>query len=220
MKNKKAATIYVMIAVILVGVGTMLLVSAEDKVETLSPIVIKLSADQTTIPEDTDDDPLWGEMATVDVTVDSNISTVSADLSSMPGGHAMKYLSNAGNYSDGTFWCVFNVTNASVGSAIWNATSHTYEPYFIPLNATDTDSNSNTSVNLEIVVMKNGDVSGNGLVTLYDASYVSKWYIGTEGFETIPESVADVSGNGLVTLYDASYISKWYIGTEGFEVLK
>ena len=208
-----------MIAVILVGIGTMLLVSAEDTAEAMSPIVIKPGADLIIIPEDTDDNPLWGEMATIDVTTDSNISTVSADLSSMPGGHAIKYMSNAGNYSDGTFWCVFNVTNASVGTAIWNATSHTYEPYFIPLNATDTDSNSNTSVTIELMVMKNGDVNIDGDITYADAMYLYKWKAGKPTFDTIHETIADVNGDGAVTYADAMYLYKWKAGKPTFNVL-
>jgi len=192
--------------------------------ENIPPIVTNASADPLVIPEDTDNEPLWGELAElmVNATDESGIAniTIAVNLSSV--GKEVVWMAMIGNFTVGeTEWGIFNcTTNASVGTAGWNETSGTYEPYCLQVNATDIYGNSNTSVCINLTVMKNGDVSGNGVVTLYDASYISKWYLGKEGFETIIEGVADVSGNGAVTLYDASYISKWYLGKEGFETLK
>ena len=183
------------------------------------PIVKKTYTEPVVIPEDTDEVPLWGEMVTIDATDDSAISTVRVDLSQM-GGSAITNASNAGNYSDGTLWCVFNVTNASVGTAKWNATSGTYESYSLPVNATDIYSNSNTSVSIELVVMKNGDVSRNGDVTLYDSYYIAMWFLDKVGFEEIVEEVADVSGNGEVSMYDSYYLAMWFLDKTGFEKLK
>jgi len=177
------------------------------------PIVSNPTADPDVIPDDTDNNPLWGESSTLTVTVtdESAITSVTIDLSSI-GGSAVQAMTNTG----GDIWAVS--TNASAGTDGWTGTA--YVPYPLQVTATDEYANSNTAVSIPLTVMKNGDVSGNGAVTLYDASYISKWYLGETGFETIIEGVADVSGNGAVTLYDASYISKWYLGETGFEVLK
>jgi hypothetical protein len=123
------------VASLVIAMVAMLAVNAQSS-EGNPPIVNPL-ADPIIIPEDTDEVPLWGEMVTIDVTDDSAISTVTVDLSAM-GGSPITTVSKAGNYySDGTLWCVFNVTNASVGTAKWNATSGTYEPYYLQVNATD-----------------------------------------------------------------------------------
>ena len=185
----------------------------EEGGDTDAPVVTNPTADPEVIPDDTDNNPLWGESSTLTVTVtdESAITSVTIDLSSI-GGSAVQAMTNTG----GDVWAV--TTNASAGTDGWTGTA--YEPHQLQVNATDEHGLSNTAVSIPLTVMKNGDVSGNGAVTLYDASYISKWYLGETGFETIIEGVADVSGNGAVTLYDASYISKWYLGETGFEVLK
>ena len=209
--------------------------------ETTPPIVINPRAEPMIIPDDTDNEPLWGELAElmVNVTDESGIASVTVNLSDLGWevspmvnqSRCLQYgicspsvavLTCIGNYSaDGTTWVPFNFsTNASAGTTGWNGSA--YVPFCLPVNATDIYGNSNTSVCINLTVMKNGDVSGDGKVTLYDASYIANWYLGGQpGFETIIETVADVSGDGKVTLYDASYIANWYLGGQpGFEVLK
>jgi hypothetical protein len=182
------------------------------KIDNTPPVVTNGNATPLIIPDDTDNEPLWGENVTLTVTVSDHSSVaVTINLSTI-GGSAIQPMMNAG----GNTWSV--TTNASNGTAGWNGTA--YVPYYLLVNATDAQGMSNTSVGIELAVMKNGDASGNGEVTLYDASYIAKWYLGQVGFETLIEDVADVSGNGEVTLYDASYIAKWYLGQAGFEVLK
>ena len=177
-----------------------------------SPSVSDPSAYPSVIPDDTDNDPRWGEIATLNVTVltERGIASVTVNLSAI-GGSAVQPMTNI----EGNIWSV--TTNASAGTDGW--TGAEYAPYQLQVNATDVNGKSNTSISIALTVMKNGDVSGNGLVTLYDATYISKWYLGEEEFGTLIEGVADVSGNGVVTLYDATYISKWYLDEEGFEVL-
>ena len=186
--------------------------------ETTAPIV---KPESVIIPEDTDHVPLWREMSTVDATDDGYISTVRVDLSSM-GGSAITSASNVGNYSDGTFWCVFNVTNASVGAAKWNATSETYEPYYLPVNATDIGGNSNTSVRIELIVAKNGDVTYNGDVNLGDGIYLINYALHVPGYDIPPErlGLADVDGNGEVNLGDGIYLTNHALHVPGFEVLR
>ena len=172
-----------------------------------APIVKKTYTEPIIIPEDTDGVPLWGEMITIDVTDGSNISTVRVDLSDI-GGSAITYVSNAGNYSDGTFWCVFNVTNASVGTAEWNATSSTYESYYLSVNATDIYSNSNTSVSIELIVMKNGDATGEGSVNIGDAMLLANNVsFPGQGYVISSEFVAEVTGNSVVDIGDAMLLA-------------
>ena len=181
--------------------------------EITPPSVTNPNATLVVIPDDTDNKPLWSENSTLNVTVTdaSGILSVTINLSQI-GGSSVQPMTNIG----GDIWSV--TINASNGTAGWNGTA--YVPYCLQVNATDIYDISNTSVCINLTVMKNGDVSGNGVVTLYDASYIAKWYLDKTGFETIIQGVADVSGNGVVTLYDASYTAKWYLDKTGFEVLK
>ncbi|MDD3292366.1 MAG: lamin tail domain-containing protein, partial [Methanocellales archaeon] len=75
-------------------------------------------------------------------------------------------------------------------------------------------------VNGTYLVFLNGDVNGDGEVTLYDAMYLSKHVIGLQGFENIVEVAADVNGDGEITLSDAMYLAKHVLGISGFEELK
>ncbi|HJH26017.1 MAG TPA: hypothetical protein C5S37_04405 [Methanophagales archaeon] len=191
------------------------------QVDTTAPII---KAEPMIIPEDTDNEPLWGEMSTIDATDDSAISTITVDLSAM-GGSAITNVSNAGNHSDVTFWCVFNVTNASVGTANWNETLGTYLPYCLPVNATDIYDNSNTSVCISLTVMKNGDVmpyDGDCTVDfLHDALYLVRHTKGISGYEDIRENIADVTGDGTIDfLHDALYLVRHTKGVTGYEILK
>ena len=188
-----------------------------------APIVEKSYTEPIIIPEDTDGVPLWGEMVTIDATDGSAISTVTVNLSAM-GGSPITNVSNAGNYSDGTFWCVFNATNASVGTAEWNATSGTYEPYYLPVNATDIYGNSNTSVSINLIVMKNGDVQpydGDGEVDFtHDALYLVRHTKGVPGYVDIRDNIADVTGDGTIDFtHDALYLVRHTKGVPGYEVL-
>ena len=177
-----------------------------------------IKAEPVIIPEDTDGVPLWGEMSTIDATDDSAISTITVNLSAM-GGSPITYMSNAGNYSDGTLWCVFNVTNVSVGTAKWNATSETYEPYYLSVNATDIYSTSNTSVSIELTVMKNGDVNEEGSVSFGDVTYLGNHVLGTLGYD-IQECICDVNGDGSVSFGDVTYLGNHILGTLGYGTLK
>lgn len=75
-------------------------------------------------------------------------------------------------------------------------------------------------VNGTYLTFLNGDVNGDGEVTLFDAMYLAKHVIGITGFEDIVEAAADVNGNGEIEISDAMYLAKHVLGISGFEELK
>jgi hypothetical protein len=183
------------------------------KLDNSPPLVTTISADPYIIPEDTDNEPLWGELANlrVIVTDESAISSVTINLSELGGG-ASAAMSRLGS-SD-----VWNVsTNASVGTAGWNGSA--YVPHSLQVNATDEHWKVNMSGFVTIQVMKNGDVYPDGSVSYSDAMYLYKWKAGKPGFETIYETIAEVDGDGLVSYSDAMYLYKWKARHAGFDLL-
>ncbi|MEA1945659.1 MAG: dockerin type I domain-containing protein [Euryarchaeota archaeon] len=180
--------------------------------ETMPPLVVNPSAYPPSIPEDTDSDPKWGETAQLNVTVtdECGVKSVTINLTSI-GGLSDQIMTRI----PGTdVWTV--TVNASVGSAIYNGS---YIQHDLVICATDTFGNANSSVSMPLTAILNGDVSENGEVTLYDATYLANHILNKPGFETMNERVADVSGNGLVTFYDAMYLSKHVLAEFGFGIL-
>ena len=184
------------------------------------PIVTNASADPLIIPDDTDGVPLWGENTTfsVNVTDETAISTVTINLSAI-GGSPITNMSNIGNYTDGTLWCLFNhTTNASVGTSGWNGSA--YVPYQLEVNATDIQGNSNTSVCIELTVMKNGDVNEDGSVNFGDVTYLANHVVSTAGYESMEDGIAEVNGDSSVNFGDVTYLANHVVSTAGYEVLK
>ena len=95
-----------------------------------------------------------------------------------------------------------------------------YLPHNLTVCAVDIFGNVNTSTNIQLVIVKNGDISKNGDVTLYDAMYLARHIMGKSGFETMDENIGEVSGNDAVTLYDAMYLAKHIMDESGFGVLR
>ena len=95
-----------------------------------------------------------------------------------------------------------------------------YLPHNLTVCAVDVFGNVNTSTNIQVVIVKNGDVSKNGDVTLYDAMYLARHIMGKSGFEPMNENIGEVSGNGAVTLYDAMYLAKHIMDESGFGALR
>lgn len=181
--------------------------------ETTPPLVVNSEAYPRSIPEDTDFDPGWGETSRLNVTVTDECGVASVTIN----------LSSIGGLSDQTMtripgtdtWTV--VVNALVGSAIYNGG---YIRHNLTVYATDAFGNVNSSISIPLTVILNGDVSENGEVTLYDATYLANHILNKPGFETMNVQVADVSDNGLVTFYDAMYLSKHVLAEFGFGVLR
>ena len=181
--------------------------------ETTPPLILNPTAEPSSIPEDTDLDPKWGETAYLSVTItdECGVDNVIINLSSI-GGMSDQIMTRI---PDTDIWTV--TVNASTGSAaIFN---DSYHPHYLTIYAADTFGNVNSSVGIPLTVMLNGDVSGNGEVTLYDATYLANHILNKPGFETMNPQVAEVSGNSAVSFYDAMYLSKYILAEPGFGVL-
>jgi|GEM_PF-4628415 len=156
------------------------------------PIVTNPAANQSDIPDDTDNMPLWGETAQLNVTVTdaSSIVSVTVNLSDI-GGPAAKPMTNIGGNIYST------TTNASAGTLP--------KLYNLTVTAIDTFGNSNTSVRIELRVRKNGDTNGNNAVNIGDALRLANnvSYPGNPAYALSSIYVADVSGNGVVNIGDA-----------------
>jgi hypothetical protein len=156
-----------------------------------SPIVTNTTVSQE-IPDDTDKEPLWGETAQLNVTVtdESGIASVTVDLSEI-GGPAAKPMTNMGENIYST------TTNATAGTPP--------KLYNLTVNAADTFGNSNTSVVIQLRVMKNGDTTGNELVNIGDALRLANnvSYPGNPAYALSSIYVAEVTGNGAINIGDA-----------------
>gem|GEM_PF-1880934 len=150
------------------------------------------SANQSDIPDDTDNVPLWGETARLNITVTdpSIIASVTVNLSEI-GGPAAKPMTNIGGNIYST------TTNASAGTLP--------KLYNLTVSAIDTFGNSNTSVRIELRVRKNGDTNGNNAVNIGDALRLANnvSYPGNPTFALSSIYLADVSGNGVINIGDA-----------------
>jgi len=186
--------------------------------DTTPPVVSNPTATPQVIPEDTDNEPLWGELANLSVVVtdESAITSVTIDLSSIGGSAAQAMIPNGDNV-----W--YYETNASVDSAIFEAGS--YVPHSLQVTATDEHGYSNTSESIELTVMKNGDVmpyDGDGTVDfMHDALYLVRHTKGVTGYEDIRDNIADVTGDGEVDfMHDALYLVRHTKGVTGYKILK
>jgi len=132
------------------------------------PSVTNPSASPSTIPDDTDSDPRWGETSRLNATITSstNIASVTANLSAI-GGSPAQPMANIG----GNIWSF--TANASAGTLP--------QIYDLKVNATDINGNSSTSVGIPLTIMKNGDANGNGAVNIADAMYLAN-YVTTTGY--------------------------------------
>jgi len=182
--------------------------------DTEAPVISNPSVEPYILPEDTDNEPLWGELSNLSavITDESEIVSVTINLSEIGGG-AAEAMTRIG---DSNIWNVS--VNASVGTAGWNGSA--YVPHELPVNATDEYGNSNTSVSVELMVMKNGDVNGDGIVNFVDVTYLANHLVGTPGYEDMEDNIADVNGDSIVNFVDVTYLANHLVGTLGYEELK
>ena len=183
------------------------------------PRFINVTCSPPIIPEDTDGtphlcsgNPVCSEVTVIATNINdtSNISSVTINLSSLGWSPSVPLARIPGT----NIWYI--LVNATEGAALHDGTG--YIPHSLVINASDEYGNWNTTI-VNVTVWKNGDVSGDGIITLYDATYLAKWYFNQPGFEYLPPNVADVSGDCQITLYDATYLAKWYFNQPGFEEL-
>jgi len=138
------------------------------------------------IPDDTDNEPMWGETAQLNVTVTHLIwvASVTVNLSEV-GGQMAKTMINIGD----NVWTT--TTNASPGTPpkIYNLT----------VNATDLFGNYNNNIKIPLRVMKNGDLTGNGIVNIGDSLLCAN---NVNFPDFINPYIADVTGNGVINIGD------------------
>ena len=158
------------------------------------PVVTDPSASQP-IPDDTDNDPRWGETAQLNVTVidDRGVASVTIDLLPIGGSSAQPMTKIVGD-----IWSV--ITNASAGTA-----PGTYD---LQVTATDIYGNSNVLVSIPLTVMQNGDVTGNDATNIADAMLLMN-YVSYQGWSIESEFVADVTGDGTVNIADAMLLANY-----------
>ncbi|MBN1761988.1 MAG: fibronectin type III domain-containing protein [Methanomicrobia archaeon] len=181
--------------------------------ELTPPVATNPTANPACIPEDTDSDPRWGETSLLNVTVtdDCGVASVVINLSALGGSPEQSMTRIPGT----DVWTV--TIRAAEGSAL--CINESYILHNLTITATDIFGNANASTQIQVTAMRNGDVSENGEVSLYDAMYLAKHLLGKPEFEAMNEAIGEVSGNDAVTLYDAMYLSKHVLGESGFELL-
>jgi hypothetical protein len=164
-------------------------------VENTPPTLTDPTASQL-IPDDTDGVPLWGERSTLSITAtdDNGIACVTIDLSTI-GGSAVQSMNNIA----GNIWSV--ATNASAGTPP--------QTYHLQVNATDVYGNFNTAVSIPLVVMRNGDTSGNGEVNIVDAMLLANYVSYPGRYSISSEFVADVTGDGTLNIADAMFLANY-----------
>ena len=167
--------------------------------DTNQPSVTNPTASPSIIPDDTDNDPRWGELSQLNVTVtaDKSIASVTIDLSAISGSSAQPMVNTGAN-----IWSV--TTSAPDGTPP--------QTYDLKVNATDIDGNSSTSVGILLTVMKNGDTNGNGVVNIVDSMLLSNYVSYPGQYSISSESIADVNGDSVVNIVDAQLLSNYASG--------
>ncbi|MGP8322991.1 MAG: dockerin type I domain-containing protein [Methanosarcinaceae archaeon] len=163
--------------------------------DTSPPVVAHSSASQL-IPDDTDGVPSWGETATLSVTVtdESEIAGVTIDLSAI-GGSPVQPMTHIGN----NVWSV--TTTASAGTPP--------QTYNLAVCATDIHGYTNMQESVELIVMRNGDVTGDNDVTLGDVALLENYVTHPGRYTISSEFVADVSGDGVINIADAMMLANY-----------
>jgi len=63
-----------------------------------------------------------------------------------------------------------------------------------------------------VVTIGNGDVNGDGQVTIVDALFIAQYTVGTRTLTFTQFAAADVNGDGQVTVADALFIAQYTVG--------
>jgi len=164
----------------------------ETALDSVSPFVFDPFSNQSSIPTDTDNTPLWGETARMNVSVtdDVEVASVTVNLSGIGGSSDQVMMNIEGN--------IYSTTT--------NASANTLPGfYYLTVNATDTSGNSNISVRIQLRVIKNGDCTGNNVVNIGDALRLANnvSYYGNPVYDLSSQYVCEVTGNGIINIGDA-----------------
>jgi len=189
----------IILAIILV-VSIFVAVIPAIAIADVAPVVANPTANPSSIPAD----GTTVSQLNVTVTDDTGVDTVKVDLTQIGGTITTMSLVGDTMYS--------TTTTAAVGTAPGT--------YYLPVNATDIDGNSNTEVSIQLEVTSpevlKGDINGDGVVNLNDAIYLAKHVAGWTGYEVI-HAKGDINGDGVVNLNDAIYLAKHVAGWTGYE---
>ncbi|MDY6865951.1 MAG: cohesin domain-containing protein [Halobacteriota archaeon] len=171
-----------------------------------TPSVTNPSASESKVPIDNDNDPRWGETTQLQVNVTDNngINSVTIDLSSI-GGSSSTAMSNVG----GDTYAV--TTSVSPGTSLGT--------HSLQVNATDTNANSNTDVNIDIAVFDNGDVNEDGTCNLGDGIYLSNNVLIVPGYVEILEVASDVNGDATIDIDDGVYLLNHKLDIQEYSTL-
>jgi hypothetical protein len=171
--------------------GTFVITEAPDG----TPVMTDPGATPPIIPDDTDNDPKWGETSQLNITVtdDDGIAGVTIDLSQIGGSPAQ-----AMDHIGGNIWSV--ATSAPAGTPP--------ETYDLQVTATDTEGKSSRA-NISLRIVMNGDVSANDAVNIADAMLLANYASYPGQYTIISETVADVTGNGAVNIADAMLLANY-----------
>ena len=161
-------------------------------IDNTPPLVSFPTSNQSSLPTDTDHTSLWGETARLNVTVtdDMGVASVTVNLSGIGGAFNQLMTNIAGN--------IYSTTT--------NASANTLPGFYnLTVNATDISRNSNTSVSIQLRVMKNGDCTGNDVVNIGDALRLANnvSHPGNPLYDLSSPYVCDVTGNGVINIGDA-----------------
>jgi len=190
-----------------------------ESIDDTPPVLSGVSSTLAVIPLDTadkpgygpqDDDTIYSEYVniTIDVTDESNISSVLIDLSLL-GGNPMSPMAHATGTDT---W--YARTNASLMSS-WNGTTHIYDTFSLVITATDEHDNWDTS-SVQMEVWENGDIDGDGGLSAYDVTYLANHIIGSGGYTIPHKNVADVDCDGRISVYDITRLANNIVGNPGY----
>lgn len=115
------------------------------------------------------------------------------------------------------------ITGTDIWTVTVNSSGGTGKENDLEVTATDEYGNSNTSVCIQLTVLKRGDVGGDNFVSLKDIAYIARYMALLEPEWSNPPSVmvgdvvgmeGDATGDGTVNMMDALYIARYRVGLE------
>lgn len=98
--------------------------------------------------------------------------------------------------------------------ALWDAQALPKGDYTLCLTVSNNQGAVSVRRNITVVncTVQYGDVSGDGMVTAYDASLVMQAVVGSHSLSDTQHKAAEVSGDGKVTTYDVAQILQYATG--------